>query len=66
MIQIIESAARCGKVVFLSGRSMIGYTEVAAELGYIRVPDGVIRKIESGEINTMPDEKIIVLSTGAQ
>jgi mRNA degradation ribonuclease J1/J2 len=45
---------------------MIGYTEVAAELGYIRVPDGVIRKIESGEINTMPDEKIIVLSTGAQ
>jgi mRNA degradation ribonuclease J1/J2 len=25
-----------------------------------------MRKIESGEINTMPDEKIIVLSTGAQ
>ena len=45
---------------------MIGYTEVAAELGYIRVPEGVIRKIESGEINTMPDEKVIVLSTGAQ
>lgn len=63
VIQIIESAARLGKVVFLSGRSMIGYTEVAAELGYIRVPEGVIRKIESGEINTMPDEKIIVLST---
>lgn len=66
VIQIIESAARLGKVVFLSWRSMIWYTEVAAELGYIRVPDGVIRKIESGEINTMPDEKIIVLSTGAQ
>lgn len=66
VIQIIESAARLGKVVFLSGRSMIGYTEVAAELGYIRVPEGVIRKIESGEINTMPDEKVIVLSTGAQ
>lgn len=66
VIQIIESAARLGKVVFLSGRSMIGYTEVAAELWYIRVPDGVIRKIESGEINTMPDDKIIVLSTGAQ
>ncbi len=66
VIQIIESAARVDKVVFLSGRSMIWYTEVAAELWYIRVPDGVIRKIESGEINTMPDEKIIVLSTGAQ
>lgn len=66
VIQIIESAARLGKVVFLSGRSMIGYTEVAAELGYIRVPEGVIRKVESGDINTMPDEKIIVLSTWAQ
>jgi ribonuclease J len=66
VIQIIESAARLGKVVFLSGRSMIGYTEVAAELGYIRVPEWVIRKVESGDINTMPDEKIIVLSTWAQ
>lgn len=66
VIQIIESAARLGKVVFLSGRSMIGYTEVAAELGYIRVPEWVIRKIESWDINTLPDDKIIVLSTGAQ
>ncbi len=66
VIQIIESAARHGKVVFLSGRSMIGYTEVAAELWYIRVPDGTIRDLKSGEIDTMPDEKIVVLSTGAQ
>lgn len=66
VIQIIESAAKYGKVVFLSGRSMIWYTEVAAELGYIRVPEGTIRKIDSGEIDTMPDEKIVVLSTGAQ
>ncbi len=66
VIQIIESAAKCGKVVFLSGRSMIGYTEVAAELWYIRVPDGVIRDIRSGDANTMPDDKVIILSTGAQ
>lgn len=66
VIQIIESAARLGKVVFLSGRSMIWYTEVAAELWYIRVPEWVIRKVESGDINTMPDDKIIVLSTWAQ
>lgn len=66
IIQIIESAAKLGKVVFLSGRSMVGNTEIASELWYIRVPDGVIRKLENGDIHTMPDEKIIVLSTGAQ
>lgn len=66
VIQIIESAAKLGKVVFLSGRSMVGNAEIAAELGYIRVPEWVIRKIENGDIDTMPDDKIIVLSTGAQ
>lgn len=66
VIQIIESAARHGKVVFLSGRSMINNTEIAQELGYIRVPKWVIRNIKSGEVDTMPDHKIVVLSTGAQ
>lgn len=66
VIQIIESAAKLDKVVFLSGRSMVGNTEIAAELWYIRVPDGVIRKLESGDVNTMPDHKVIILSTGAQ
>lgn len=32
IIQIIESAAKLGKVVFLSGRSMVGNTEIASEL----------------------------------
>lgn len=66
VIQIIESAAKLSKVVFLSGRSMVGNAEIASELWYIRVPEWVIRKIENGDIDTMPDEKIIVLSTGAQ
>lgn len=66
VIQIIESAAKLNKVVFLSGRSMVGNAEIASELWYIRVPEWVIRKIENGDIDTMPDEKVIVLSTGAQ
>ncbi len=66
VIQIIESAAKLDKVVFLSGRSMVGNAEIASELWYIRVPEGVIRKLENWDINTMPDSKVIVLSTGAQ
>jgi mRNA degradation ribonuclease J1/J2 len=40
---------------------MVGNAEIASELWYIRVPEWVIRKIENGDIDTMPDEKIIVL-----
>lgn len=65
VIQIIEAAARCGKYVFLSWRSMINYTEIATELGYIRVPKWVVRPIDN-DINTLPDDKIILLCTGAQ
>ena len=65
VIQIIESAARCGKYVFLSGRSMVNYTEIATELGYIRVPKWVVRTVDN-DINTLPDDKVILLCTGAQ
>jgi ribonuclease J len=38
IIQIINSAIKYNKVVFLSGRSMINNIEICQELGYINVP----------------------------
>lgn len=35
------------------------------ELGYIEAPKGMIRKLDE-DVNTMPDERVLVLSTGAQ
>lgn len=65
IIQIIESAVKYNKVVFISGRSMINNIEIVKQLGYIKVPHDFVRKV-SDEINTFPDERVIVLCTGAQ
>ena len=65
IIQIINSAIRYNKVVFLSGRSMVNLVEICQQLWYITVPKQYIRKLDN-EINSMPDNKVLILSTWAQ
>ncbi len=65
VIQIINSAIRYNRVVFLSGRSMINNIEICQELGYINVPKGMIRKLDD-DVNNMPPERVLVLCTWAQ
>ncbi len=65
IIQIIQSAARYNKVVFLSGRSMVNNVEICKELGYINVPKWLIRKL-GDDIHGLSDDRIVILSTGAQ
>lgn len=62
--QIINCAAHYGRKVAFSGRSMINYMTVAAELGYIDVPDGVIIDIDL--LKRYPKEKIVLVTTGSQ
>jgi len=65
IIQFVNSAIKYNKVVFLSGRSMVNNVEICQQLGYINVPAGYVRKL-SNEANTLPDERVLILSTGAQ
>lgn len=65
IIQIINSAVKYDKVVFLSGRSMVNNVEICQKLGYINTPKGYVRKLSS-EIDSIDDKRVIVLSTGAQ
>lgn len=44
---------------------MVNNIEIVKQLGYINVPTGYVRKL-SEDINNMPDERVIVLCTGAQ
>ena len=62
--QIINCAARHGRKVALSGRSMVNYMTVAMELGYLDVPDGIIIDIDL--INRYPKEKVVLITTGSQ
>ncbi len=62
--QIINVAESLGRKVALSGRSLENVVSIAAELGYIRVPEGVLIGIDS--INRFPPEKLVVITTGSQ
>lgn len=65
VIQLIHSAIKYNRVVFLSGRSMVNNVEICQQLGYINVPKGTIRKLNE-EVENMPDSRVMILCTGAQ
>lgn len=62
--QVINVAARYGRKVAVSGRSMVSNTEMARELGYLHAPDNVLITID--EINKYPPEKVVLITTGSQ
>lgn len=62
--QVINAAGRFNRKVVLAGRSMIKNVELAIDLGYIDVPEGLI--ITSQEADHMPENRVVVLTTGSQ
>lgn len=62
--QIINVASQLGRKVALSGRSLENVVAVAAELGYLHVPEGILIKLDM--INKYPDEQIVLITTGSQ
>ena len=62
--QIINCAVKYGRKVALSGRSMLNVMGIAAELGYLEIPDGVLIDIDL--INRYPKEQIVLVTTGSQ
>lgn len=65
VIQLVHSAIRHNRVVFLTGRSMLNNVDICQQLGYINVPKWTLRKVNN-DINNMPDERVLILCTGAQ
>ncbi len=62
--QIIDEAARCKRKVAVSGRSMLNVVNVAAELGYLNVPSGILVEIET--IKNYSPRELVVITTGSQ
>ena len=61
---VLATAQRYGRKVAVSGRSMENMLKVAQELGYIKVPAGMI--VDLGAIKSLPKNKIVIVSTGSQ
>ena len=62
--QIIDIAASLGRKVALSGRSMVNVTMTAAQLGYIKLPEGVLEDINN--IGKYRKDETIIITTGSQ
>ncbi|HEV8650893.1 MAG TPA: ribonuclease J [Actinomycetes bacterium] len=64
MQQILDAAAGLGRKVALVGRSMLRNVRVASELGYLRLPHGLLIPVE--ELTSRHPAETVVLCTGSQ
>jgi ribonuclease J len=62
--QVLTQADRSGRKLSLLGRSMERNVAAAAELGYLRVPEGLLLPLE--ELVALPPARQVILSTGSQ
>jgi len=62
--QIINCAAKYGKKVAFSGRSMINYAAIAQQLKYLSAPDGLIIDIDL--ITRYSKNEVVLITTGSQ
>jgi ribonuclease J len=62
--QVIDAAIKLDRRVALVGRSMRKNFNIASNLGIAKAPSGLF--IQPKEIESFPDEKVVVISTGSQ
>ena len=62
--QVIDMAVLHGRKVAFVGRSMVRNMGVARDLGYLRIPGGVM--VEVDDLPGLPDDEAVLICTGSQ
>jgi ribonuclease J len=62
--QVLDVSAKMDKKVAICGKSMLKTIKISSELGYLKVPENVVIPINN--IDDLPINKIVILSTGSQ
>ena len=62
--QVLDAAHANGRKVAMVGRSMLRNMGIAEELGYLKVPPGVL--VDLKKLTDYPDNKIVLICTGSQ
>src|SRR5271166_230482 len=60
----LELARKHGRKVAIVGRSMMESTEIAQDLGYIEIPQGLV--INPGQMRDYPPDQLMILISGTQ
>jgi len=64
--QLVNSAEKYWKTIFLSGRSMVENISIATELGYLKYKQGTIKKMTPKNTEGVPVTNQIIITTGSQ
>lgn len=62
--QVVEVAQRYDRRVCFVGRSMVRNMQIAQDLGYLSIPDGVV--VDLDQAANLPVHKLVLISTGSQ
>ena len=62
--QVIDIAERVGRKVGFVGRSMVDNVEIAHDLGYLRIPDGMV--VRPQDIRGFDPKRLLLLVSGSQ
>ncbi len=62
--QIIDAAATYNRKIGVIGRSMVNNVSIAAELGYLQIPPGIMVDLDA--LEKYPPERVVIITTGSQ
>jgi ribonuclease J len=62
--QVLDAAEKSGRKVAMVGRSMVRNMGIAADLGYLHVPNGIL--VDFKKLGDLPDDKVVLICTGSQ
>ncbi|MEU6708673.1 ribonuclease J [Streptomyces wuyuanensis] len=62
--QILDAAHEYGRKVAFVGRSMVRNMGIARDLGYLKVPGGLVVDVKT--LDDLPDDKVVLICTGSQ
>ncbi|MDO5661218.1 MAG: ribonuclease J [Brachybacterium sp.] len=62
--QVLDAAEKHGRKVAFVGRSMVRNMKIAQEMGYLKVPSGIV--VDVKKVDDLPDEKVVLMCTGSQ
>lgn len=62
--QVLDAAATHDRRVSFVGRSMVRNMNIARDIGYLKVPGGMLSKLDG--LAELPDDKMVLVCTGSQ
>lgn len=62
--QIVNAAHMNGRKVAFSGRSMVNVSQVAMDLGYLKIPENLM--IDARDVERYPENEVVIVMTGSQ